>query len=920
MVRGIRRKLVASLTEIELKEDFLYNKWLRVQPTEEVSVGIITSQLRDVPDIQYDIPKPIFTEHFFRLNELEIYPEDKKHIFRKISTNPVFFQLLYIPSKVLHHVDIEPRPAGYTAKQIKFLFSSVSQQEFRVKFNLPVPTEYSLLLDTPVITDHLENLKTKIRNIELLKPEELIHDAGKQTIDEYEVKSFGKLKVSKLKVERIDKAPKLSQVKVPEMGKYKSTISAVKINVLKRSAISRSPRLEFNIPSVSIGKYYFEQTESVKYYDGVERELTSDKAVKTDYLKKPGEIKDVISLVLKNTYKVEWEKRNDNHIILSETEDECAHFLAENEYALLAEELGIDRIKESLAALKFILMSRIINSALIVLPGASLENERDTSGIGNDSGWLNKLKNLCPELPVSVIKGEDEERAQCWNKSASVYLTDQKTLLNDYRSKILAPNDMSRFDCMLFDEVQYWLNGSEISEEFLMQIKPRMLWALSSVLDNNFLSDLNNLLDISCRIHSYKTKRISDLDDEHPDISFSEFWLNLDEHQQVEYYETVKQCRKELKKILESENPFRFQANIYMLLHKLYQVENFAQGYETSPKTNLLLQHIQSIARSGNKVIILSQYDKQGTRKIEKFLEHNKINYINAPSSLSGEEIKKAVYLFKNKQSITAFLTNVKESRLNFEDMQVPYIIKFDSWWNPASNLQTKSMFQHKEKAIQGHKSFVFLYKVYGAIDEQVKRLLSDKNLIKQNMISAMSLNVLNDLINVDEWLEIFGMPIENKSSDRKKLIDLTVEKMRGLSLADFRATLSRFFFSLGYSKIDILEHENSASFDIAGEGKSGGRSVYLFGRVFIEENVSIKEIKQTVFDASTSKNNNIFIITRGKFEEGSEKYEKNNVMLIDTDKLAQFLVNINMIQYEDLESSEEVGVDTEETLPDEPD
>jgi len=920
MVRGIRRKLVASLTEIELKEDFLYNKWLRVHPTEEVSVGVITSQLLDVPDIQYEIPKPFFTEHFFKLNESELYPVDKKYIFGKISTNPVFFQLLYIPSKVLHHVDIEPRPAGYTAKQIKFLFSSTSQQEFRVKFNLPVPAEYSLLLDTPVITDHLENLKTKIRNIELLKPEELIPEADKQSIDEYEVKSFGKLKVSKLKVERIDKAPKLSQVKVPEMGKYKSTISAVKINVLKRSAISRSPRLEFTIPSVAAGKYYFEQTESVKYYDGMDRELTSDKELKTDYLKKPGEIKDVISLVLKNTYKVEWEKKNDNHINLTAAEDEYAHFLAENEYAFLAEELGLDRIKESLAALKFILMSRIINSALIVLPGASLENERDASGIGNDSGWLNKLKNLCPELPVSVVKGEDEERAQCWNKSASVYLTDQKTLLNDFRSKILDLNHISRFDCLLFDEIQYWLNGNEASKELLMQIKPKMLWAFSSILDNNFLSDINNLLDISCRIHSYKTKKLSDLDDDRPDISFSEFWLNLDEHQQVEYYETVKQCRKELKKILESENPFRFQANIYMLLHKLYQVENFAQGHETSPKSNLLLQHLQSIESSGHKVIILSQYDKQGTRKIEKFLEQHKINYINAPSSLSGEEIKKAIYLFKNKQGITAFLTNVKESRLNFGDMNVPYIIKFDSWWNPASNPQTKNMFQHKEKAIQGHKSFVFLYKIYGAIDEQVKKLLFDKNLVKQNIISAMSLNALNDLISVDEWLEIFGMPVENKSSSRQDLIDSTVEKMGKLSLADFRATLSRFFFSLGYAKIDILEHENSASFDIAGEGKSGGRSVFLFGRVFIEENVSVEEIKQTIFDASTSKNNNIFIITRGEFEEGSEKYEKNNVMLINTTKLAQFLVNMNMIQPEEPESSEKVDVATKETLPDEPD
>ena len=915
MLRRIRRKLVASLTEIEVGEDFLYNKWLRAFPSSDVPVGKVSSQLIDTSKVKYDIPKPFFTEHFFELKTSNVYPEDKKYIFGKVWTNPVFFQLLYIPSKVFYHPDIEPRPEGYTARQIKFLFSSLSHKDIQVKFILPVPAEYSFLLQETVITDHLENLKTKISKIELLKPEELIPETKEQTITEYVVKSFGKLKVSKLKVERIDKVPKLVRIKVPEMGEYKSTVSTVQINVLKRCAISRSPRLKFAVPTIGAGNYYFDQTESVKYYDSVVSADLDVEKINTSLLKRPDEVKDVISLLLKNTYKIKWEKRKDEHIILTTAEDESAHFLAQNEYAFLAEELGIDRIKESLAALKFIMFSRVIRSALIILPFNSLEHEEYSKEIKTDSGWMNKLKIFCPELSISVIKGDVEERISNWNKSASVYLVDQETLKNDFQSNILNQNRLDKFDLLLFDEVHSWLEEQAEQQFFLKQLKPGMIWALTTITGKNILNEFNNLLNVQCQIFSSRAGQISGFDDEQTDLTFQEYWLNLDESQRDEYNETVKQCRKDLKRILESENPFRFQANIYMLLHKLYQVENFAIESNTSPKTNLLLQHLQSIQSNGHKVIILSQYDKQGTRKIENFLADNKINYITAPSSLSGEEIKKAIYLFKNKENITAFLTNVKESRLNFDEMSVPYIIKFDSWWNPAANFQIKNLFQQNKG---NQKSFVFSYKVYNTLDEQVQKLLFDKDLLRFNVTNAMSLNALNDLISIDEWLEIFGMPVEKDSSDRQKMIDMTIEKISKSAIADFRTTLSRFFFSLGYSKIDILENENSDSFDIAGEGKAGNRLVYLFGRVLIEDVVPIKMIKQIIAETSLSKNSNVFIITKGEFEKGSEKLERNNVMLLDVRKLSQYLVNMNLVQSEERQSPEKVDISSQENPPDE--
>ena len=109
--------------------------------------------------------------------------------------------------------------------------------------------------------------------------------------------------------------------------------------------------------------------------------------------------------------------------------------------------------------------------------------------------------------------------------------------------------------------------------------------------------------------------------------------------------------------------------------------------------------------------------------------------------------------------------------------------------------------------------------------------------------------------------------------------------------------TLSSFFRKIGYAKIKILKHENSESFDITGEGKSGTQKVYLFSIVLLDEIITRKKIKKIIVDVSLAQKNNTFIITRGKFEKGCTEIAKNNVTLLDVKKLAEYLVNLGIVQ-----------------------
>jgi hypothetical protein len=897
MLRKLRRKFASSISVIQGEEDFLYSNWLRIPPNDKVSVGEISSNLLDTSSITFNIEKPFSTELLFTFSKTTLYPEDLRYLFSKVGTNAVFFQLLYVPSKVISHQDIEPKPSGYSAKRFEFLLSKPPEWDIPVQFRLPKPAEYMFRFNTPEIKDYLYNLKPKVKKIDLLNQHDFFAGGEETATEEIDIKSFGKMKLKKINIGTVDKTPKLYKIKVPGMGKYKSKVSKVKLLPLNTTEVSKSRTLSFTQPSIVSPKFDFISTGSLKYFDTHETEIVFEPGLMNNELNEKEELSEVMKLLLKRTYKVEWAGRKDPDLVLSKFEEESAKFLVENNRALLAAEPGIDNIKEFLTALKFLYSNKVIFSSLIVLPVSSLGQEKNIRQPGSCLGWLGSLENYSPGLSYSVIKGDDDERTIAWKKSALVYLVDHETFLKDINLKILEKQRLAKFDCIIIDEAQDLLEKSADDKDLYKEISPNIFWALSGVVYDDILTTFNRALGAACKIEKKLVKRLTDIPTDYTGINHQEYWLEPDEHQKVEYKESLVDCRKELKRVLESGNPFRYQANIFMLLHKLFQVENFAHGYDTSPKSDLLLQHLRLIKRNDRKVIIVSQYDRQGTKKIERLLDRHKINYIAVPSSLSVDEMKKAVSLFKSRKSITAFLTNAKLSRIDFGDFIIPYIIRFDSWWNPALLWQTEELFDFSESSKELNRMNVFTYKMLNTIDEEINRILIRKNLIEDSVISVMTSNAINDLISVEEWLKIFELPVEDDTNKVKKKYDETIERLKNQSLADYRATLSRFFFTIGYSSIDILEHENSASFDISGEGKAGKQSVYLICRVLLEDFVSKKAIKQIIFDSSLAQKSNIFVITRGKFEKGSDQLARKNVTLLDVEKLAGYLVTLNVVE-----------------------
>ncbi len=918
MIRSVRKKLASSISGLEAVEDFSFNSWLRIPLHDIVEIGSISSHLKNTKKINLHLDVPESEKFVAVFPEANIYPELKNYFFKKVRSNAVFFKMNPTEQRGIQISAIESKSLKSKPKKLKFVATPAQVEEVKVKFSELEQTDYPLLIEPPAMFDYLSEMVPEVIKIELLNLQDVVNanenveiinydvlgDSTKINTITYQIDPLKQPKTSQLKIEQLPKPAKIFKVKVPDMGSYKSKVSQVKIVAFKVPTVKSKRIVHLHEAKVLTPEVQFHPVQPYKYFDVNDSELTEVPKEISDSLKSPQNVKELVKLLLKKVQLAEWGKRKDLHVPLLKFEEEGAKFLAENDRALLMDEFGIDKEKQSISAAKFLFGNRIIKSVLIVCSSGRMGDASLSEKLKTPIGWIGKIRNITPELSFTEVKGNDDERTDLWNKSSLVYLVSHATLLNDHHLKILDDKKLHSFDCIIIDEAQMLIEKGEKAEKLLSSLKPGYLWALSSVISKELPATLNALLNSSCKIEHVKMRQKKDVAINAPDFVWHEDWLYLDEEQELEYKETLVDCQKDLRKILETGNPYRFQANIFTLLHKVKQVCNFSKINVDSPKIKLLLKQISIIEANKRKVVVFSQYDRMGIRKIEKGLQAAGVKFVIAPNGYSVEEMGKAIDLFKQKPDVTVFLTDAKITKLKFGDFYVPYIIRFDQWWNPLSMWETEDLFNFSHRSGKTESMNIYSYQIYNTLDEDIKTLLSKRNLYEKNIYEAMPVKVFDDLVTVDEWLQLFKMP-GNDEQIQLLSLDTAINILKNCTLNYFRTVLSKFFFMLGYTNVDVIEEPGTSSFNLVGESKRNNTQFYLYARVFLDEVVSQKAVKDIMFDAADSTTSKIFIISKGVFEEGVVEMVHDKYILLDIATFAEHLIRFNLITENDANTND---------------
>ncbi|WP_445315985.1 SNF2-related protein [Microcoleus vaginatus] len=450
-------------------------------------------------------------------------------------------------------------------------------------------------------------------------------------------------------------------------------------------------------------------------------------------------------------------------------------WLVDKSSALLADEMGTGKTVQTVNAIRLLFRKGKIKSALIVCPPAVIGSVGISIETEKPEGWSGHFYLWAPELLVTVIRGSREHRKLAWETPVHVYITTYDTIRNDLSEGLLT--DLNKFDCVALDEAQNIKNKNSGRSKAVRQLQAQYRWALTGTPIENSIEDVKSLFEfiepgffnsginysnqeIKDTIKPYMLRRLKqEVLKDLPDKTYQENWLDLDDEQRNAYNNALNAGRLNIKNSLGNES--QVQTHIFALIGKLKQICNFAEGKDESPKTERLLEYLETIVANNQKVLIFSQYVLEGVDKLAKLLGKQGIRFVLYKGGMSEQERNQVISDFRSKPDVNVFLATIKSVGFGVTLTEASYVIHFDHPWNPA---QMQNAEDRAHRIGQTKKLTVYSFWMKDTIEERIKKKLTEKHLLVENVINPLAVEAVENPITTEEWLDILGIETRQKA------------------------------------------------------------------------------------------------------------------------------------------------------------
>ncbi|MFN3871430.1 MAG: helicase-related protein [Ignavibacterium sp.] len=874
VVRQARKKLATSISKIEVHDEFQFNKWLRPPVNKKIEIPKVRT-FEDPYQIEFDkLKAPLAVKFKFNFNIPELPSVKFPEFNQKARSYMVFFT---IPKqKVIDKSDIFVCNKKADVKSIDFALGTTvinkskiyipqAPKIFQKQFAVSVPQlkEIPLLIRQPIIKDYLAEMIPEIIKIDLLDEKSVSFD-----IDQNELWQI-------LEIDKI-KTPKIYKIKVPGVENIFNTITSTR--VIPIIDLEITPIYDFktsidSIPKISKAKFELNKTSTQKInfaqYETKAEVIDVLGADKNSYSDK---IKHILSPIID----LNWEDVVQQLNFLKEHEIEGAKFLTEKNFAILSDELGIDKKTQILAAAKFLLRTGNINSVLCITQDKKLFDSAIGKKFDYDFGWESVLLRKFPDLHYTIISSEQnisERQTHLTFLPISKLSFDSFELLKKLR----------RFDLVIIDDLIAGFSAREIIDQIINKIEPQYLWITSYIVNEGINETLLNEFDFGNKVKfSCLGRNLENIKSDSETIR-KEIWFELDEMQVFEYEEAVNSAKDELIKTFETMNPFKFQSNIFTLIHKLKQILNFSSFRNISPKATHLIEQLVSISRNRKKALIFTQYDENGLKKIDQLLTNNDLKFVLIKNGATVEEIKKSIEDFYNRKEICALVTNLKPAKLSIDLSKISYIINFDQWWNPVINWQNEA--ELKINSPRNNKIVVFDYFIKNTFEEELKYFLLRKGLLNKDVFEFVKNEVIADMIPPSQWLKFFGHTVTDDESDNE-LYEELVSFIEQTDLAKFKEMVQLVLNSIGFKEIEILDIKQEPSFYITGSAKRGRHKFELQAKGIMSDKVTLADYEEMLTTQNKEKDSKRLLFANCEIE----RIETDRITFIDKYLLANYI------------------------------
>jgi SNF2 family DNA or RNA helicase len=430
-------------------------------------------------------------------------------------------------------------------------------------------------------------------------------------------------------------------------------------------------------------------------------------------------------------------------------------FLIRHENALLADEMGLGKSIQAIIATRLLLKSKIIENSLIVCPKSVLVD------------WETKFEEWAPELSLTMISGPVNKRRELWNNEDQIFLVTYDTLREDALSDGEKQTMPSNFDLIILDEVQRIKNSSTKIFNAINLINGQRRWGLSGTPLENRVEELstifsyikpglfvktevNNPLLVKAAIEPFVLRRVKQAVLQNlPEKIHDEVLLDLEPKQRAAYH----LAEKEGIIMIKEKGKLATVTHVLALISKLKQICNLEPESGESCKLNYLIEMLENLSETDEKMLVFSQYPEKTLRLIEPKLR--RFNPLMYHGSLSSKERESIIERFNEDEEIKLLLMSVKAGGLGLTLTRANYVVHFDSWWNPAIMSQAED---RTHRIGQVNNVFVSSLITKNTIERRIQMILEEKRGLFKDVMGDISDAGLTQMLNEREIFGLFGL------------------------------------------------------------------------------------------------------------------------------------------------------------------
>ncbi len=916
--KKLRAMTASSISEIELEDSFVYCKWLKHSVTEEIKIEQIFSHLTDIGNIKLDFDKPVSNDFRFNFHKIKLYKSNPKKLELKTRTNPVFFGLGKIPTRDIDFqfdkdlkqqftalivsddgaavslsikelkrkgttkklspditnitVDIVDQ-AGKSVQTKKINFTSGQTPSRLISYNIGkveiVIPDYHIPL--PVVKDYLSGIVPKVYNIRLLELKNV--EGEKQDAEKFQQR-----------IDLLDNSPKLKEiihVQINPADKILEPISNFDFNIHLDSRKYFKELLKIKIAGTKIKSFSIAQASDPRLF--IQYDGNSIKAKGPGWITAKEQLSN-INKILQPVIEITDEEKRDITNKFYPYQIEGADFLLEHKTAVLNDELGMGKSAQAIAAIKILFRKKEIKSVLIITNRNFIGDRAIFRSTGSFSGWEGEFQKFAPGITTIQLDNNKNKIKSLFEKQSQVYIVSYQLINELIFAEILTEKKLSIFDCIVYDDIEL-IGGHETKLNRLLKLfHAKYSWFLScqpkSVLEEKIGSKLLP--------EYYLRRRKEDISEQLPDLVRQDIWFDLNDQQSKEYEQALFYAQSQLLDVLETGNPYRFQAKVFFSLHQLKQITNFPAANINSHKADLLILQLTALKNSGQQAVIFSQYDKFGTQKLMELFKKEKIKHVCFLPGMSPDESEDVIRKFEKDKSITVLIAGMQATLSKQHLTNASYIIHLDQWWVPT----TQWNLDEKINGIDGSKSTINVYAYFtkNTVEEKLRNILLQNGLLIENFTATLGAEAFTKLITENEWLEIFNLPIDEA---RKIEQEAPLELLKKLTPKKLLEKVQLLFFNVGYKNIKIEDNVSDNVYILRGTYTKKSHKINTIVQcIFNAKKISYSEINNFIKSINDEENvQKIFIFTLFPIKDDpNHKFSAENVTIINVEQLAIYL------------------------------